>query len=281
MIAVAGWTAAEMIRRRFAFAALGGVLASAALTAWGFHALATFHRPSGSALTVAEVQGVTATLLPLLAYAMSFVLAFAAIVVGATMLSSEVESGVLLTVLARPVSRRAIVLGKALGIAAALSAYAALAGLLEFAAVFWMTGYAPPHPLAAVGALIALALVAMTLSLAIATRLQAVAGSVVAVLAFGAAWLAGIVASFGPVYHSAMLVRLGVIAQLLLPTDALWRVAVYQIQPPGLAARIAGHGWPGPFLVLAPPPPWMLLWTAIWIGAVLALAVWSFRARDV
>lgn len=281
MIPIAWMTVREMVRRRFAIAALLGTLVLVALTGWGLQHIHTIHKPHGVALSPLEIRTVTAALVPLIAYLFSFILAFAAIVLGATMLSAEIESGVLLPVLARPISRGTVVVGKALGLGALLCAYAAISGGLEFAVIDAVTGYQPPHPVAAIASLAALAIVMLCLTLAVASRLQTVATSVVAVVGFGVSWIVGIVASFGPVYHNELLLRIGVISQLLLPSDALWRVAVYQLQPVVLVAQFGLSGWPGPFFVLSPPPPAMLAWSVVWVVAVTAIAVRSFAARDV
>ncbi len=281
MITIAKMTVLEMLRRRFVITALLATLVCAGLTAWGFHALHSINPRGGRHLTDLDIRGIAAILVPLIAYACSFILAFAAIMLWSSMLSTEIESGVLLPILSRPISRSAVVAGKAIGLGVVLCAYTGLFGMLEFAIVDWMTGYLPPHPYAAVFALMGVAMVMMTLTLAIATRLQALATSIVCVVGFGIEWLVGIVASIGLAYHNETLIRLGAVAQLVLPTDALWRVSVYQLQPVIMSARFAQGGWPGPFLVTSPPPTIMVVWSIMWVAIVLAIALRSFSTRDV
>ena len=36
-----------------------------------------------------------------------------------------------------------------------------------------------------------------------------------------------------------------------------------------------------PFFAATPPAPVYLAWSLLWIGGVLALAIWSFRSREV
>jgi ABC-type transport system involved in multi-copper enzyme maturation permease subunit len=281
VIAVAALTMLELSRRRFALMALLGTVAIALLTGWGFHALRG-GGAHGKPLTPVEARAAVAAMLPLIAYLFSFVLAFAAAMLGATMLTAEVESGVLLPVLARPLSRGAVVAGKAAGLGIVLCAYAAFSGLLEFAVVDATTGYLPPHPFAAVAGLAGVALVMLVFSLALASRLQAIASGIVAILCFGIAWIAGITGGIASSYQNETLVHAATVAQLLLPTDVFWRTADYQLEPVILIDQIARSGhWGGPFWVTVPPPPAMMAWSVAWIAVVLAIAVWSFSTRDV
>lgn len=281
MIPIAAFTVRQLIRQRFVIAAISITIVLAGLTGWGFYALRNAHGGNGRPISPFELKATAAILVILVAYLFSFILAAAATLVASPMLSSEVDSGVLLPALARPISRLAIVLGKAVGISIVVVTYAAFASLLEFSLVQIATGYSPPHPIAAVCALAALALVMLALTLALATRLTMIAASIVAFLCFGVAWVAGIVASLGPVYHNEALIRAGVISQLLLPTDAMWRTAAYFLEPALVLSRAQTGLWSGPFLVAAPPPISMQIWTALWIVLIVGVAMRSFATRDV
>jgi ABC-type transport system involved in multi-copper enzyme maturation permease subunit len=282
VIAVAALTVVEIARRRFVLAALLGTVAIAALTAWGLHALHSGAGPHGHPLTDLRAREAGAALLPLIVYLFSFVLAFAAAMLGATALSAEVESGVLLPVLARPVSRAAVVFGKALGLGAVLCAYAAFSASLEFAVVDLTMGFLPPHPALAVCGLASIALVVLAFTLALGSRLGAIACGIVAIVSFGVAWLAGIVASLASVYRNELLVHAGTVSQLLFPSDALWRATAYQLEPVALVSQLQSNArWSGPFWVTDPPPAPTIVWSALWIVVALGVAARSFSTRDV
>src|SRR5260370_13714731 len=93
-----------------------------------------------------KVAVVTSQLLIVVVFMFSGVLALSAAVVAGPLISGEVESGLLLSMLARPVRRSEIVIGKWLGLAILVGIYAAGAGSFELAAVDSATGYLPPHP---------------------------------------------------------------------------------------------------------------------------------------
>jgi hypothetical protein len=66
----------------------------------------------------------------------------------------------------------------------------------------------------------------------------------------------------------------GVVASLISPTDALWRLASYHLQP-AIVRDVA----PLIFTVAAAPTPLMVWWAAGFTIAVLAWAVRSFDRR--
>ncbi len=283
MIAVALVTLRELVRRRFVLAAILATAVLVLLTGWGFDRLAHEHTRHGP-ITTLELRTTSAVLILLVAYMFCFVIAVAATFLSAPALANDVESGVLLPVLVRPVSRSSVLLGKALGVTILLGAYAYAAGYAEFGVVYVIAGYAPPHPAAALVFIWLLAIVMVAFALLLSTRLSAIASSIVAVVFFGIAWIAGIVGSIGRAVHNDSLVNAGTISQLILPTDAMWQSAAYRLEPVAMIAvaqNTGSQGFNGPFFVPAPPPLPMLLWTLGWIVVVFALSAWSFARRDI
>jgi ABC-type transport system involved in multi-copper enzyme maturation permease subunit len=282
VIHIAVVTMVEIARRRFALLAILGVVALAALTGWGLHAMRGGVGAHPHAMSESEARQMAAFMLPFISFLFSFVLAFAAAMSAATMLSAEVDSGVLLPVLARPISRSAVVTGKALGLTIVVAAFAGLYGSIEYPVVFAITGFTPPHPVFAIAALAGMGVTVMLLTLALASRLQAIASGLVAILGFGFAWFAGIAGSLAAAYKNETLVHASTVAQLLLPTDALWRVSAFELEPAVFVTSLQQRGvWPGPFFVTNPPPPAMETWSIIWMLLVLAIAARSFSTRDV
>ena len=88
---------------------------------------------------------------------------------------------------------------------------------------------------------------------------------------------------FGQAFSNDSLTYTGLATRLLVPTDVLWRGAVYAMEPASLAtaARAAGPAAAAnPFWASDPPPAGLLAWAVFWVLAVLTLAWWSFRARE-
>jgi ABC-type transport system involved in multi-copper enzyme maturation permease subunit len=277
-------TLRELVRRRFVLAAIVATALLVALTAWGFHSLTHAHDRHGATLSPLEVRTTSAGLVLLIAYMFSFVLAVAATFVAAPALANEIESGVLLPIVVRPIARASILLGKTIGIGLMLGAYLLVAGIAELTIVRAITGYAPPHPFEAFGFVWLLALVMVAFATLLGTRLSAIASSIVAVVLFGIAWIGGIVGGIGGAVHNQALVNAGTISQLVLPSDAMWQAAAYRLEPVamivGMQQAAAHNSYGGPFLIAAPPPLPMLLWTLAWIVVVVSLASWSFARRS-
>ncbi|MGZ3507513.1 MAG: ABC transporter permease [Vulcanimicrobiaceae bacterium] len=284
MIDVVLVTLRELVRRRFVLAAILATAVLVGLTAWGFYHLAHMQTTRRVPLSPIEIRTTSAALVILIAYMFSFVLAVAATFLAAPALANDIESGVLLPVLARPIARTSVLLGKAIGICVLLGAYIFLAGGIEFWIVRAITGYLPPHPIAALAFIWMLSLVMVSFALLLSTRLSAIASSIVAVVFFGIAWIGGVVGSVGLALDNQTLVNAGTISQLALPTDAMWQSAAFRLEPVAMIASMqaapAHARLTGPFFVAAPPPLAMLLWNAAWIVVVLGISSWSFARRD-
>ena len=214
----------------------------------------------------------------------SGVLALSAAVVAGPLISSEVESGLLLSMLARPVRRSEVVIGKWLGLAVLVALYAAGSAFLELTAVNWATGYLPPHPIELVLYVAAEGLALLSLGLVLSTRLSGITGGVIALVAWLMAWIAGVVGDIGTGLQNSALQNVGTISHLLLPTDGLWRGAVYAMEPDVILATLRAAGTAGranPFSAVDPPPNAFLAWVVVWFALMLTLSIWSFRTREI
>jgi ABC-type transport system involved in multi-copper enzyme maturation permease subunit len=278
----ASLTLRELLRRRLVAAAAVLTLAIVAFTAWGMHRLATAV-VDGQPIGEPAVRTAAASIVLLLAFLFSFVLALGAALIGAPAMAESIANGEILAVLARPVRRAEVALGRWLGTVLALALYVAAAGGIELLVVRAVTGYAPPHPLVALGFLAGVAAVVTTAAVALATRLPALAAGIVAAMLFGLAWIAGIVESIGLALGNQRLADAGTVVALVFPSDALWRGALFALQPAAftaVAANASGSGAVNPFTVTSPPPPALLAWACAWIVVVVLAGMVSFRTRD-
>jgi ABC-2 type transport system permease protein len=282
VVVIARLVLVEAARRRLVLAVIGLTVLAVALTAWGFSRIPYV---GGSArLTPSQVTLVASQLTILVSFMFSFVLALSAVFVAAPAISGEAESGIALAVLARPLSRLQYVLGKWIGLAILLLVYATGSIVLELVAIQIAVGYTPPSPASALAFLYAESIVLLTLGIALSTRLSGMVGGVIALVLFGMTWIAGIVGFVGQILANDTLVRVGTVVKLLLPTDGLWRGAVYGLEPAAFfaAVRLAGPATAAnPFFALEPPPIAFDLWAIAWVAIVLAAAAWSFSAREV
>lgn len=283
MLVVAGLVVREASRRRLLLALLLITLALIALSGWGFAQLPRLlaHEGDiGDAMTIVASQ-----LLILVAFTFSFILALSAVFMAGPAISGEVESGIALSVLARPVSRVSYVIGKWIGLVVVLLVYTVGAVLLELAVVRAVVGYTPPQPLVALAYVFAEGVTLLTLALALGTRLSGMVAGVVSLALFGMAWMGGIVGGIGVAFGNEVITHVGTMTKLLVPTDGLWRGAVHALEP--VAVLVGMRGAPpamtaaNPFFAASPPPLPYVIWSVLWIAGVLALAVWSFQRREI
>jgi hypothetical protein len=103
---------------------------------------------------------------------------------------------------------------------------------------------------------------------------------IVVLALFGVTWIAGIAESIGVAFHNTAITTAGTVMSLLLPSDGLWRGAVYNLEPAALIALGNATARASPFAVSAPPPTPYLMWAVGWVVVILGLAALSFRRRD-
>ena len=283
VLVIARLTIQEAARRRLLLALVILTLIVVGFSAWGFNKIATVPRGDGTLLDPTAVKVLSSQLLIVVTFMYSGVLALSAAVVAGPLISNEVESGLLLSMLARPVRRSEVVIGKWLGLAVLIAIYAAGSAFLELTAVDWATGYFPPHPIALVIYVGAEGLALLSLGLLLSTRLSGITGGVIALVAWLMGWIAGIVGDIGTAIQNQAVQNVGTISHLILPTDGLWRGAVYAMEPDVVLATLKASGAiasANPFAAVNPPPIAFLAWVVVWFGLMLALSVWSFRTRE-
>jgi ABC-type transport system involved in multi-copper enzyme maturation permease subunit len=280
VLAIAALTIRETARRRILWVLLGLSIASVALVGWGVERLVTVAREEG----IGELElriGVSQVLI-LIAFMFSFVLAMSGAFLAAPAIASDVESGTVLAMLARPLRRAELVAGRWLGLAIVVAVYAAASGLLAIGVVRLVSGHAPPEPFVAVGFLAFQAIVVLTLALVLGTRLPGIAAGAVSVVLFGLGWFAGVLGSIAGAVNADPLARATDAIRVLIPTDGLWRGVVYGLEPPFVILAAAGRVGmeANPFFAAAPPPTAFVAWAVAWVALVLAGGILLFRRRE-
>jgi ABC-2 type transport system permease protein len=273
---IAALTIKEAVRRRLLLAFIAISVVIVGLSAWGFDRLGHSHT-----LTSGEANLAIPQALVLFMFMFSFVLALSASAIASPSISAELESGVLMTIVTRPIRRAEVLIGKWLGLATLLAGYAAVVCALEFAVVDWASGFVAPNPVLVTVYLFAEGGLLLTLALFLSTRVPVIAAGVIGVAVFGAGWLAGVVGTLGSALNISALRTVGQIGRFLLPTDGLWHAAIYYLQPSSLIAEhVAEGGRRDPFYAQGAPSWAYLLWVACWFLILLTAAVASFERRE-
>lgn len=168
---IAGLTLREAYRRKVMWGLAGLTLVLLVLNGWGFHSLAGMDTEFGE-MTSGESRLVASQLLNLVMFVMSLIVALGTAFLAGPTLSGELESGIALSMLARPVRRSSVLFGKWLGLSVFACVYVVTAGLLEFLVVRWAVGYWPPSPLTALALLSVEAVTLLTLALMLSSLIS-------------------------------------------------------------------------------------------------------------
>jgi ABC-type transport system involved in multi-copper enzyme maturation permease subunit len=283
ILAIARMTMLEASRRRLLVAQAALSVLVVALTGLGFHLL-TGVDDHGRQISPVIVQLIASQLLILIMFGFSAVLALGGALSAAPAIASDVESGVVLAILARPLSRATLVVGRWLGVAIMVATYAAGVSALEVLMCWIATGYSPPDPTTMAAGLAVEGIVIVSLSLLLSTRLPAVASGIITLILFFGAWMGGIAEAVGTYLNNSTVAGLGQASRLLIPSDGIWRGSLYAMEPPevlGIAEAVGPAARANPFLAATPVSSGYLAWVAAWLVAVVALAAWSFSRRDV
>jgi ABC-type transport system involved in multi-copper enzyme maturation permease subunit len=209
-------------------------------------------------------------------YAANFLTIMMAVLTPVDTLSGEVQSGAIQSILVKPARREQIVLGKWLGFWLMLAGYVLLtAG--GVALIAWLVnGFGVRNIATGLGLMLLEATVLLSVSIAGGARLSTLANGVMGFGLFGLAFMGGWVEQIGALVQNQTAQNIGVISSLLIPSDALWRLAAYTMQSP--IVREVAVATPLGSTTL--PSNAMIAWALIYIAGVLGLGMRVFGRRD-
>jgi Cu-processing system permease protein len=193
--------------------------------------------------------------------------------------SGDAERGLLQPLVVRPIGRSALLVARFLGAALVCSAYVLLVYFASMA-ITGLTGHWWPDRIATPGVELACAVIIVTaLSLLGSVVLSSTANGIAVFMLFGAGLVAGLLGSIGHALNSHTIKHAAAIASWALPFEALYQDALRQITADagGLTGFLLQlgpfggayiHGWG------------IRVWTAAYLVAVGAAALWGFSRRD-
>ena len=208
-------------------------------------------------------------------YAVNFLSLIIAVLTSVDTLAGEINSGTIHTLVSKPIRRWQIVIGKWLGFSGMLSLY-----LLLMAGGVIMAGYLISGNIAhniPSGLFLMWINIILVLSLSICggAILSTLANGVLAFGLYGIAFIGGWVEQFGALMKNPTAVNIGIITSLIMPSEALWKRAVYEMQSP-LAAAFGLT----PFSSISTPSPLMVIYAGFYTAIAITLAIRFFNQRD-
>jgi len=190
-------------------------------------------------------------------------------------LAGEMSSGTIHAIATKPITRWQIFAGKFLGFAGMSSAYVALTFAGTVAVAYAVTGVLPEHAIRGAALIVFECLLALSLTFLLGTWFSTLTNGVLVLGLQGLAFMGGWLEQVSGFSQSAHIVTLGVVSSLFVPTESLWRRAAYEMQTP-----LAGSLSFSPFANVSIPSAAALGYAALYLGVVLAVAIYHFQRRD-
>lgn len=276
---IARLTIRETQRRRILWVALLMGIAFLFLFGLGFHYI-FLDLERGMAMRPGSTQQLPQTIANFLTlsglYVVNFLVIVMAALLSAGIISGEVESHTIETIVTKPIRRWEVVLGKWLGLVIIIGVYMlSLAGgvlLISYA----RSGYAMNNIPGGLGLMLLAALTMLSLTFLGGTRLSTLANGALAFMLYAMAFAGGWVEQIGAVLRNETAVDLGIASSLLMPADVLWKKASILFQPQVLG----GMEFAGPFVVMSQPNERMTTYAILYALLLLLAALWSFSRRD-
>ena len=137
------------------------------------------------------------------------------------------------------------------------------------------TGFTPPNFVAGIALMLLESTLILTLSIAGGTRLSTLANGVTVFGLFGLAFVGGWIERIVSIFGNKTAEQIGVVTSLMMPSEVLWQLAAYRMQPP-LITQLGLS----PFASASEPSGLMVVWAIGFIVATLLFALRQFEVRD-
>jgi ABC-type transport system involved in multi-copper enzyme maturation permease subunit len=209
-------------------------------------------------------------------YAVAFLSVAMGALLSADTLAGEISSGTIQTILTKPLRRSEVVLGKWLGFASLLALYFLLMAGGAMLSVFLQSGYVPPNLPLGLTLIYLEALLVMTVSLAGSSAMSALATGGMVFGLYGLAFIGGWIEQIGAIFGSQVAMQVGIVTSLIIPSEAIWRRATFEMQSP-LASALQMS----PFTTLSVPSALMIVYALLYLVGALVIAIRTFQQRDI
>lgn len=208
-------------------------------------------------------------------YAVDSLVVVMTILAAVDTISGEIGSGTIQAIATKPIRRAELLLGKFCGFALLLTLYIGLmAGGADVLGIV-ITGFPVRHFAQGCSLICLESLLLLCVSLCLGTFLSTLTNGVLLLSLHGLAFVGGWIEQAGALTQTPKAVAAGVLASLIMPSEALWRRAAFEMQSP----FVTGSGI-SPFSGASVPSSLMVAYAAFFALASLVLALYLFERRD-
>lgn len=208
-------------------------------------------------------------------YVVNFLTMIMTVLTSVDTLSGEISSGTIHTLVSKPMYRREILLGKWLGFVGMLTLYMLMMAGGVCLIGYLIAGYVPDNMVRGLVFMWINIPLLLGVSLLGGSRLSTLANGVVAFGLYGVAFIGGWIEQVGAILENQTAVNIGILCSLIIPSEAMWRRAAYEMQSP--LSGIVGFS---PFASTSVPSPMMVVYAIAYAVITLYLAIRSFQQRD-
>jgi len=281
MLVMAGLTFREAGRKKLLWLALGLGGAFLALFGLGLHfILAEIQSEAPPSITAAalriELTQASGLLLVMGLFVVNFLIIMMTALTSANALPGEINSHTIQTIATKPIRRTDIVLGKWLGHGFMVALYITfMFSGLTLITYLISDGYMPPNFWSSLSLLILEGLIVLSLAFAGGTFFSTLANGVLVFMLYGLAFIGSWVEQIGAAMESETAVQIGIIASLIMPSEAIWRVVSDLVQP----TLIKQMGM-GPFTLFSQPSNAMIIYAVLYVVVLISGALYQFNRRD-
>ncbi len=270
---MAGVTLREAARKKMLWMALAAGGAFLILFGTGLHFQAKDFAAHGMSPVLR--REISFTMVTMGLYAVDLLAVLMTILTSIDTLSGEIASGTIQAIATKPVPRWQLLLGKWLGFCGMLSGYIAIMVGGVNVVTYAMAGVTARHLARGLSLMWMESIVLLSVTFAFATYFSTLTTGVLTLGLHGLAFLGGWIEQFGAMTQTSRAVNVGVIASIVMPSEALWRRAAFEMQSPlANAMRIS------PFSTLSIPSMAMVIYALLYLATALTVAIRRFSQRD-
>ena len=270
---MAGVTFREAARKRVLWMALAAGLAFLALFGTGLHY--QMKELASRGMNPILLKQIPGAMLMVGLYAIDLLTVVMTVLVSVDTLSGEIASGTIQAVATKPLPRWQMLLGKWLGFAAMMTAYLALlvggVNVITYAMAHVTARNLPQG----VALMWLESILLLSLTFFFGTHYSTLTNGVLALGLVGLAFLGGWIEQIGAVTNTSSAVYVGIVASVIMPSEALWRRAAHDMQSP-----LAGVLNLSPFSSASLPSFAMVAYAGVYTALALLFAIRRFSRRD-
>jgi Cu-processing system permease protein len=190
-------------------------------------------------------------------------------------LAGEITSGTIHAIATKPLARWEILIGKWVGFVGMVAVYVAIMFGGTIAEGYWIGGVAAQHPVRGALLIFLECVLALSVTFMFGTWFSTLTNGVIVVGLLGLAFLGGWLEQLSGFMEGSRLVMVGIVSSLIMPSEAVWRRAAFEMQSP-----LAGALQFSPFADISVPSMAMIGYACVYLLVALIIAIYHFDQRD-